>query len=201
MICCLCVRDAHCFVRGLGRRGHRELPCVPRNGAFTRVTHPRLRDRSLTGRLKTATALLVKLIRLLPPALALVVVGTWFGLQRLAMTATESENLMLRKHIAAASYAAPGTATASAKAAAPDRLAKNKGPLDWKTIAGQLVEMQRSGGIGDMRAITRLQQRMQAMTSLEIVAALDEIATLELSAADRALLERVSARYRHRSRQ
>jgi len=129
-------------------------------------------------------------MRLLPPAVALILVGTWFGLQRLAISATESENMMLQKGIAAVRYATLETA-APAKSTAPDRPARNKGPLDWKLIAEQLSEMQRSGGIGDMRAITRLQQRLQAMTPQEIVAALDEIAALDLSAAARALLERV----------
>jgi hypothetical protein len=127
-------------------------------------------------------------MRLLPPAVALVLVGAWFGFQRLAISAAESENGMLRKHIAAASQAAPEAATATA---APERPAKNNGALDWITIAAQLVDMQRSGGIGDVRAITRLQQRLQSMTAQEILDALDEIATLGLSAADRALIDRV----------
>lgn len=130
-------------------------------------------------------------MRLLPPAVALVLVGAWFGFQRVAISATESENLMLQKHIAAARHAGPEVPAAATKAAAPDRQARQTGPLDWKTIAAQLTEMQRSGGIGDMRAITRLQQRLQTMTPQDIVAALDEIALLDLSAAARALLERV----------
>jgi hypothetical protein len=58
--------------------------------------------------------------------------------------------------------------------------AKDKEPLDWKQIAAQFAEMQQSGGMGDMRTMMRFQQRLQAMTQEELVAALDEIGALDL---------------------
>lgn len=133
----------------------------------------------------------MKLIHLLPPAVALVIVGTWIGIQRLSISAMEHENDVLRKHIAEVGLADQGVAPTRAKSSSPDKLAKDKGPLNWKKLAGQFVEMQKSGGIGDMRETVHLQQRLQMMTAGDIAAAMDEIATLDLPAASHALLEQV----------
>lgn len=126
-------------------------------------------------------------IRLLPPAVALVLVGTWLGIQLLAISAVESENEGVRKAIAAARLIAARGEGGHAKTA--DKPGKDKGPLDWPKLAGVLADMQKSGGLGDLRTMLRLQQRVRTMTREELVAALDEIAALELPAASRAILE------------
>lgn len=135
----------------------------------------------------------MKIIRLLPPAVTLVFVTTGLVVLYLAIATTDKQNRMLREHIAAARSVNPPANPAHAQAAQSDRMAKIKGPLDWTAIAGHLAEMQKSGGIGDIREITRLQQRLQLMTQEQIIAALDEIATLTLPANARALLEQVLA--------
>lgn len=131
----------------------------------------------------------MNLIRLLPPAVALVLVGAWLGVQYLAMAAMESQNAMLRKHIAAARLGTPGSEAGYAKGAAPDKPSAATNPLDWEQLAGHLVEIQKGGGTGDPRTLLRFQQRLQAMGEEEILAALDETAALELPAASRSLLE------------
>lgn len=132
----------------------------------------------------------MKLIRLLPPVVALCVVGTWIGVQRRSLAAVEQENTLLQKHIAAVRSGAGAADPARAKAVAADKTAKDK-RFDWKKIAEQFSEMQRGGGMGDMRTMLRLQQRLQAMSQQELIAALDEIAGLDLPAASRAMLEQL----------
>ncbi len=126
---------------------------------------------------------------MLPPAVALVVVATSIGLQRRTLATLETANGLLRQHIATARDGSPGTAAARAQSAAPDIALHDQGRLDWKKLAGQLAAMRNSDGMGDLRSMMRLQQRIMAMTRDELVAALDEIATLDLPAASRAMLE------------
>ncbi len=80
-----------------------------------------------------------------------------------------------------------GNDPAAAKAASPGK--SEKEAFDWKKIAAQMDEMQRSGGIGDMRAMMKLQQRVQAMTKEEIIAALDQVEAMDISDSGRAQLE------------
>lgn len=63
--------------------------------------------------------------------------------------------------------------------------------MDWKKIAVQMRDMQQGGGMGDMRAMIRMQQRLQSMTKEELIAALDNIATLDLSTEERLMLEQM----------
>ena len=130
----------------------------------------------------------MNLIRLLPPAAALVLVGAWLGILRLSIAAMEAQNGMLRKHIAAARLVGSTGEGAQASTAA-DKLAKDGGPLDWPKLAGVVAEMQKSGGLGDLRTMVHLQQRLRTMSADQLVAALDDIAALGLPAASRAMLE------------
>ena len=130
----------------------------------------------------------VNLIRLLPPAVALVIVGTWLVILHLSIASLESQNRMLGQHIAAARLGGPPVSAPHA-AASSDKLPKDSGPLDWRKLAGVLMERQKSGGLGDLRTIVHFQQRLQTMTREELVAALDEITALELPANSRAMLE------------
>ena len=133
---------------------------------------------------------MLKISSLIPPAVALVVAGAWLASQRHAISTFENESTVLEKHIAAARSASAAD-PARAKPAGPAKAAKAKEPMDWEKIAAQFVEMQQSGGMGDMRTIIRLQQRLQTMTQQEIVAALDEIASLGLAENSRSMLEQM----------
>lgn len=133
---------------------------------------------------------MLKITSLIPPVVALLVAGAWIASQRQAISTFENESTMLEKHIAAARSASAAD-PARGKPAGPAKAAKAKEPLDWKKIAGQFAEMQQSGGMGDMRTMIRLQQRLQSMSKEELVAALDEIAALDLPAESRAMLEQM----------
>jgi len=128
---------------------------------------------------------------MLPPAVALVFVATSLGLQRRTLATLESANGRLRQRIAATRDGSPGTAATRAQSAAPDKALPDQGRLDWKKLAGQLAEMQQSGGMGDLRMRMRLQQRLLAMTREQLIVALDEIAALDLPAESRAVLEQM----------
>ncbi len=130
----------------------------------------------------------LKPIAIIPPVVALVLAVLWIGGQRRSISTFETENALLQKHIAAA-RAAPEAGPSHGKPAPPAKTAKDKEPLDWKKIAAQLAVMQGNGGLGDMRAMLRFQQRLRAMTREELVAAVDEIATLDLSAEERRTFE------------
>lgn len=106
----------------------------------------------------------MKLIRWLPPVVALVVVGIWIGIQRLSVSVMENENSMLQKHIASVRSLGPRTASPHTQAGAPEKLVQANGAIDWKEFAAQLAEVQRSEGVGDLRTKVHLQQRMQAMS-------------------------------------
>lgn len=133
----------------------------------------------------------LKLSSLIPPVIALALAGIWIGSQRQSISTLEHESALLQKHIAAVRSAGPSSDPSHAKPAGPAKSAKDKEPLDWKKIAAQNAEMQQSGGMGDMRTMIRLQQRLQAMTKEELVAALDEIAALDLPEEYRTSLEQM----------
>ena len=121
--------------------------------------------------------------------MALLAVGAWVGTQRQSISTIEARSLALQKRIAAARAAGPATDPAQAGKPSRDKSADSKQPLDWKKLATQMEEMQRDGGMGDMRTMMRLQQRFQAMSTEEILASLDQIAALDLPAGSRSMLQ------------
>jgi hypothetical protein len=120
----------------------------------------------------------MKLNRLLPPAVALVLVGTWVGVQRRSLAAVERENETLRHHISAARSNGPEADPSLA------RISKDAEPLDWKRYA-----LEQSSAYSDMRVTMRFHRRLKAMTRQEILDTLDEIAKSDLSANARSTLE------------
>lgn len=125
---------------------------------------------------------------IIPPVVALAIAGTWLVSQRQSISTLESETAILQKAIAARTTGTIGDSPGD-KPAAPEKTAKDKEPIDWKQIAAQFSEMQKSGGMGDMRVMMRFQQRLQAMTQEELSAALDEIAALDVTKESREMLE------------
>ncbi|HEX7261497.1 MAG TPA: hypothetical protein VF258_06745, partial [Luteolibacter sp.] len=127
----------------------------------------------------------------IPPAIALMLSMVWIGHQRQSLSTLVEESALLEKHIAAAHASGPIADPAHAHSAGPAKSAKDKEPIDWKKIAGQLAESRQSGGMGDMRTMIKLQQRLQSMSKEDLLAALDEIAALDLTADARKMLEQM----------
>lgn len=124
----------------------------------------------------------------IPPLIALVLVAGWVGTQRRSISTMEEQSEVLKNRIASARGAVVGEDSSGAGRPAWNKVSATKAPLDWKKIAGQLAESQRDG-MGDMRTAIRLHQRLHAMSATEILAALDEVVALDISAASRELLE------------
>lgn len=102
----------------------------------------------------------------------------------------EKESAALKLRLAARSegFAADD---ASRKGKPAGKLARGKEPIDWKQVAAQMLEMNQGSGVGDMRTMIRLQQRLQDMEKEDLVAALDEIATMDLPEQSRQMLEQM----------
>jgi hypothetical protein len=132
----------------------------------------------------------LKVSLFIPPVVALAIAGTWLAIQHQAITTLEQQSAALRKSIAAhssdASAESPNT-----KPADPTKAANAKVPIDWKKLAAQLTEIRQPGGTGDMRTMMRFRQRLQAMSKQELIAALDEIATLDFPTETRHMLEQM----------
>jgi hypothetical protein len=124
----------------------------------------------------------------IPPVVALAIAGIWLGTQRQSISTLERQSEVLRQAIAARSSGS-AVDSSQARTALTAKAARDKGAIDWKQVAGQFAETRRAGGMGDMRAMLRFQQRLQAMGKEELVAALDEIAALDLPAETRRMLE------------
>jgi hypothetical protein len=132
----------------------------------------------------------VKPTSLLPPVVALAIAGTWLGNQHQTISTLEQKSAALQKLITArTSGSLPSSSTT--KPTSSTQAAKDKEPLDWKKIAAQMAERQSSGGMGDMRSMMKIHQRLQALSKEELVAALDEIAALDLPKESRAMLEQM----------
>jgi hypothetical protein len=130
----------------------------------------------------------VKPLLLLPPVVALAIAGTWLSSQHRSISTLEQESAVLQKAISARSSSSQADSS-TAKPPSANKAAKAKEPLDWKKISAQFAEMQGSDGTGDIRSMMKFQQRLQAMSKEELVAALDEIAALDLPKESRDALE------------
>lgn len=132
----------------------------------------------------------MKIPLLIPPIVALAIAGSWLGSQRQTISALEQESAFLQKAITARSSGSAPDSPRS-KPASSAKLGKDKEPIDWQKVATQFAEMRQAGGMGDMRTMMRFHQRLQAMSKEELVAALDEIAALDLPADIQAMMEQM----------
>ena len=126
------------------------------------------------------------------PAAALLLVGSWIVQQRRWMAAAETECARLRTTLAAAK------AESSITPALHDPLEKRRKIIEWTKLGTQfqsnpMMSIGSSsliiGAMPDPREAMRFRQRMDAMSTAEIIATLDEIATLDLPTKVRENLE------------
>ncbi|MCW1885225.1 hypothetical protein OKA04_10840 [Luteolibacter flavescens] len=131
----------------------------------------------------------MKPIHFLPPAVALVASGIWLGMQQQSISTVEKETVLLRQHIEAAKQAAGGDRSlAEVRSGAGKAMEKDDDAIDWKNLADSIAKAER-GGIPDMKAMMKIQRKLMSLSPAELTAALDEIATLEMSQNARAGLE------------
>jgi len=119
--------------------------------------------------------------------MALVLVGVWNVSQMRSISSLEDERVTLRQRIAAATGP---SGTGMMMASRPSKSGKaGSDRIDWKSLSSQLASAEEGGSAGEMRAMMNFQQRLDKMTKEEMIDALDEIASLNLPDASRAMLE------------
>ncbi|MGJ8644272.1 MAG: hypothetical protein ACSHX9_12760 [Luteolibacter sp.] len=129
----------------------------------------------------------MKPIHFLPPAVALAVTGFLIGGQRKEIGKLEVQSEMLSREVAKAKSRPFSTQEDSR----PDRSNIPNGekePIDWKELATVAEEMNISGSVSDMRKMMSFQRRMLEMDKEELIAALDEIESLDLTDTQRTAL-------------
>lgn len=135
-------------------------------------------------------SLVLKVLQITPPLVALIVVIAWNVSRWRAVSEQKSANETLRERVNEASSAK----TASGRASNPSERAKRAGifneamPLDWRAVAEKLREAE-TKGIGDYRSALAMKKRLSAMSSEELLAALNEVASLGLDPEEQARLE------------
>jgi len=120
------------------------------------------------------------------PVFTGLIASIWLFSQRHSITTLEKENADLEKRIAAYIAKNPDLSTGPTSRTKP--AAAQTGKIDWKEAAAFFADISRGGG-GDMRRMMRLQQRLLAMSSDEIFAALEEVSTLDQSRETKSLIE------------
>ncbi|WP_035609508.1 hypothetical protein [Haloferula sp. BvORR071] len=127
---------------------------------------------------------------LLPPALALAAAAIWLGMQHRSLSAVQDQNTTLREQIA--SVRSGGADAATAKPAGSGK--NNSKPaaakkINWKELAAKQKQMERGESIPDMRAMIEIQKTLLGLSTEELIAQLDEIDGLDISAEAKAGLQ------------
>lgn len=129
----------------------------------------------------------LKAIYLIPPFVALVVVCAWNVTQMRSISSLEKDGGALRDKIAKASSS--GGISDSGKGSGRKVASGTRpGSVDWKGLAAVIASPDSSGKMG-LKSMLDLQHRIAGMSKEELVAALDEIASLELPEEERSSLE------------
>lgn len=132
----------------------------------------------------------LKVAYITPPVVALIAVVAWNVSRWRAVSDQETGNRVLKNRIEEAAAAK----SPSSKGSSATERAKRAGifgegaPLDWREIAERLREAQ-SKGLGDPRAAVTMNKRLNAMSPEELLAALNDVASLGLDPEQRAELE------------
>ena len=117
----------------------------------------------------------------IPPVAALAVAGIWLGSQSRSISSITTENTLLRQRLEAArlSPESGGAGEGVADGSASTKGKRKK--VDWKQIALKLGQ-QRGGDTSDMRAAIELQRILVNLTPEELMAGLEEVSAMDLSA-------------------
>lgn len=127
----------------------------------------------------------MKPIHFLPPVVALAITGFLIGGQRKEISRLEQQSDLLSREIAKAKSRTDSTRKSSRPERSNIPNDENE-PIDWKEIALMAEEMGSSGKVSDMRKIMSLQRRLLEMSKEELIAALDEVESLDLTDEQRA---------------
>lgn len=120
-----------------------------------------------------------------PPIAALALAASWLGARQHSITSLERETVLLRDHLAAARTRPDAPPTTPRHGGTRS---DGKQPIDWKAAAAGIARAQ-GHGIGDAREMMKLRARLYDLSSPELLAALDDIAALDLAEPARRALE------------
>ncbi|MEO6473823.1 MAG: hypothetical protein ABIQ96_01805 [Luteolibacter sp.] len=126
----------------------------------------------------------MKASHMIPPLSALILVGVWNASQMRSISSLEHDGQELRGKISVA--LASGSVPDAPHAKGGHSAAKDA--IDWKRMPAAMAAVRNGGEKAQLRAMIDLQQRLKNMTREEMIAALDEIAGLDLSDEDREAL-------------
>jgi hypothetical protein len=132
----------------------------------------------------------LKVLQFTPPLVALIVVVAWNVSRWRAVSEQKSTNQTLRERVNQASTAknSSGRASNASERAKRVGIFSESMPLDWRAVAEKLREAEMKG-IGDFRSALAMKKRLSAMSSEELLAALNEVASLGLDPEEQARLE------------
>ncbi len=130
----------------------------------------------------------LKAVHIIPPVAALVLVIAWNSFQMRSISSLEQDAGALREKIFTA-LASGNSPTSTASRLGKTTLSSRKQLRDWQGLSAKLLEMENDRGLSGLRAGVDFQQELTGMTKEEMIASLDEIAALDLSAEARETLE------------
>src|SRR5688572_15475951 len=121
----------------------------------------------------------MKPVEFIPPVVALAAAAIWLGSQSRSISSLVEENTVLRERLAAARHPVAGGEEA-ADSPGHSRATNGKAKkIEWKQIALRITETR--GDVADMRANIEIQRLLMELSPEELVAALDEIAVMDLT--------------------
>ncbi|MGJ8633475.1 MAG: hypothetical protein ACSHX7_06100 [Luteolibacter sp.] len=123
----------------------------------------------------------------IPPVLATVAAGILIAGQRKELSKLEGQSTILSQRIEVAK-SRPATTRDASRPERKNTPTDTSAPIDWKEIASMSDGMNGSGGVSDMRKAMAVQRMLLEMDRDEIIAALDEIALLDITEEQRSNL-------------
>lgn len=128
----------------------------------------------------------MKTHHVIPPAVALGLIGAWNFFQVREISSLETEEALLRRKIEIAGSYQGGMAAILAGRKSP---LETTDRIDWQELSEAMRDSELNNGFGNLRDTLTLQRRLLAMSRDELVTALDEIAALNLTDDAREALE------------
>jgi hypothetical protein len=133
----------------------------------------------------------LKASHIIAPAVALVATVFWNVSQWRAVSTQQQQVDTLRGRIAEARAHPAGVSATKRSQISKTKTLPASGAIDWKDFSARLLGLDEEGGgaADDLRAMADIQSRISAMSRDELIAALAEIASLDMDAEEKASLE------------
>ena len=134
---------------------------------------------------------MLKASHIIAPAVALIAVLAWNVSQWRAVSDQQQQVDTLRTRITEARAHPAGTSSTKRNHVSKAKPLPASGAIDWKDFSARLLGLDDEGGgaADDLRAMADIQKRISEMTRDELIAALAEIASLDMDAEEKASLE------------